>query len=925
VIRRKAVPLVLALLCALTAAPAAQAENIEFVPDSASVAALNRDGTLNTQAGAHPWSYNVHFDLKTDAGGATVGGAARNIIGELPQGFVANPEAVPTCPRSAFEGGTPQCPASSQLGVLHAILRDVGEINGPVYNLEPPPGIAAQLAFSSVDFNAIQTGSVKDDGSYRLIAGAYNVPLEVISATVTIWGVPADPEHFDERSCVLEGGTVTVGCYSEAARVPFLSLPGICEAPLPLAIRANSILDPDFYAEQIAFPLDVGGQPTAFSGCDSVPFSPKIAAAPSSRLAENSTGLDFELKLPNEGLMVPGARAESMPKKVEVTLPEGVTVNPSAAEGVGVCSEAQYAAEKIGSKPGEGCPEASKIGSVLGHTPLLDDPVEGSVYLATPYENPEGSLLALYLVARIPERGAIIKQVGRVDPHPLTGQLVTTFDDLPPLPYSDFNLHFREGGRGVLVTPPHCGSYTTVAKLYPWSRPSVPTISTASFQIERGIRGGACPPSGIPPFEPDFQAGSINNAAGAFSPFNMRLIREDGEQDMTKFSAVLPPGQLGSLRGVEKCPASAVAIAKAKSGLQELASPSCPANSLIGHSLAGAGVGSVLTYVGGQIYLSGPYRGAPLSVISITPAVAGPFDVGAVVVQLGLTLNPKTAEVEVDGAASDPIPHILEGIVLKLRDLRIYVDRHNFTLNPTNCEPSQVNSELFGAYLDVFNPADDVPAPLATPYQASECANLGYKPRLKLNLKGGTRRGAHPGLLAVYKPRKADANTKGVVVRLPSSAFLDQAHIRTICTRVQFAADACPKGAQYGYVKAWTPLLDEPLAGPVWLRSSNHKLPDLVFDLHGLVDVEVATRIDSFRGGIRANVEDAPDAPVSRLVLRMQGGKKGLIVNSRSLCVRKSRANAEFAGQNGKQFKSNPVMRPECGKRKRRRQKERRG
>ncbi|HEY8809406.1 MAG TPA: hypothetical protein VIM28_05235, partial [Solirubrobacterales bacterium] len=458
-----------------------------------------------------------------------------------------------------------------------------------------------------------------------------------------------------------------------------------------------------------------------------------------------------------------------------------------------------------------------------------------------------------------------------------------------------------------------CGTYTTNSVFTPWSDPANPRTVNSDFQITSGVNGGPCPSGGIPPFHPRFEAGAINNNAGSFSPFNMRLIREDGEQDMTKFSSILPPGELGSLAGVSKCPDSAIANAKSKTGRQELASPSCPANSLIGHTLAGAGVGSALTYVGGQIYLGGPYHGDPLSVISVTPAVAGPFDAGTVVVQLALNLNPKTAEVEVDGSKSDPIPHILKGIVLKLRDLRVYVDRPNFTLNPTSCDESKAKAKLFGSYLNVFDPADDKPVDLSSRYQAANCLNLGFKPDLKLKLKGGTKRGGHPGLTATYTPRKGDANVKGLVVRLPRSAFLDQAHIRTTCTRVQFAAKACPKAAQYGFIKAWTPLLDEPLEGPVYLRSSNHKLPDLVFDLHGLVDVEVATRIDSVKGGIRATVEDAPDAPLSKVLLKMQGQKKGLIINSRNLCGSTNRANVAFTGQNGKEFDAKPALQPECG------------
>jgi hypothetical protein len=517
------------------------------------------------------------------------------------------------------------------------------------------------------------------------------------------------------------------------------------------------------------------------------------------------------------------------------------------------------------------------------------------------------------MVLRNPILGVIVKKPIKIEADPQTGQIVGSLDGVPPFPFSHFNFHFREGARAALITPPACGKYTTVAKLYPHSDPTHPKTVTSDFEITKGVGGGPCPPGGVPPFHPDFQAGAVNNNAGAFSPFNMRLIRHDGEQDMTKFSAILPPGELGSLAGVSKCSDAAIALAKTKTGRQEKESPSCPANSLIGHTLAGAGVGDSLTYVPGQIYLGGPYHGDPLSVISITPALAGPFDAGAVVVQLALTLNSKTAEVQVDGAGSDPIPHILKGIVLKLRDLRIYVDRQNFTLNPTSCTPSSVKANLFGAYLNIFSPADDVPVDLSTHYQAADCQSLGYKPSIALQLKGGTKRGGHPGLLATYKARKGDANTKDLVVRLPRSAFLDQAHIRTICTRVQFAAKSCPPGAQYGFIKAFTPLLDEPLEGPVWLRSSNHKLPDLVFDLHGLVDVEVSTRIDSVHGGIRASIEDAPDAPLNKVILRMQGGKKGLIVNSRNLCGETSKANVELEGQNGKVSSSNPVMKADCG------------
>jgi hypothetical protein len=321
----------------------------------------------------------------------------------------------------------------------------------------------------------------------------------------------------------------------------------------------------------------------------------------------------------------------------------------------------------------------------------------------------------------------------------------------------------------------------------------------------------------------------------------------------------------------------------------------------------------VLTYVGGKVYLAGPYNGAPLSVVAITPGIAGPFDVGAIVVRQALRINPLTVEVQADGSSSDPIPHILKGIPLKVRDIRVYVDKPNFTLNPTSCDPSAAKATIWAGGPNVFSSTDDIAHALQARFQAASCASLGFKPRLGLKLKGGTKRGGHPALRGTFSPRAGDANAKRLVLRLPRSAFLDQAHIRTICTRVQFNANGgngggCPQGAIYGKATAWSPLVDQPLTGPVYLRSSDHNLPDFVAALHGIVDVEATARIDSVRGGIRATFPQIPDAPLSKVVVEMQGGKKGLIVNSTSLCAVDHRANAQFEGHNGKRAAIKPVV-----------------
>jgi hypothetical protein len=951
--RRPIFALAIAIAAALLLPLGAQAK---YGVSHFDMAFTNEDASPATQAGSHPFAATVltEFNHSEEGGKTFPDGRLKDLIVEQIAGVIGDPTAYPHCALDDFLAGgliENNCPPETAIGVSASSIGAPDDWTGSaVFSLAPPPGVLFRVGFRVGLPNIIIDFNLKHRQPYAPIAAGLNIPevVNVYGSKVQIWGDPSDPAHAALRgNCYFQPSVVGVSgedfefedtnggsCPVPARPKPLLTLPTRCLGENRTSYATDS------YAEQGAFlegeadltdpnwvrggvdNHDAEGDLLPFTGCDKLRFLPSTESGASTENAESGSGYDLSIDFHDEGLTSTSGLAQSTAKKAVVTLPQGMTINPSVAEGLAVCTPADLARETLDSVPGAGCPNGSKLGSIFLETPLVEESVKGSIFLAQQddpattepgAENPFDSLIALSLVLKNTNLGAIVKLPVKIEPDPKTGQLVASLEDNPQVPFSHVNFHFKEGARAALITPPACGTYTTTAVLTPWANPDEPITSTSSFEISRGVHGGPCPPGGVPPFHPHFEAGAVNNNAGSFSPFNMRLIREDGEQDMTKFSAILPPGELGSLAGVAKCPDSAIAVARSKTGRQEIASPSCPASSLIGHTLAGAGVGDALTYVGGQVYLGGPFHGDPLSVISVTPAVAGPFDAGTVVVQLALTLNPKTAEVEVDGANSEPIPHILKGIVLKLRDLRVYVDRPNFTLNPTSCDESSAKGTLFGSFLDIFSPADDKPIALSTRYQAANCLNLGFKPKLALNLEGGTKRGGHPGLKAIYTPKKGDANVKGLVVRLPRSAFLDQAHIKTICTRVQFAAKACPKNAQYGYIKAWTPLLDTPLEGPVYLRSSNHKLPDLVFDLHGLVDIEVAVRIDSAHGGIRATLEDSPDAPLSKVVLRMQGAKKGLIVNSRNLCGAVSKANVEFEGQNGKQYKANPVMRPDCG------------
>jgi hypothetical protein len=950
--KRLASTIAIALTTALWLPVAAHAE---FGLNNFDLTFTNADGTPATQAGSHPFAVTNSFEVNhsEEGGEAFTDGRLKDAIFELFPGMVGDTTAYPRCSTLDFlevEAGStsPACAPDTAVGVTAAAITEpTGWFGVPVFNLTPPPGVPMRLGFRVVAETIVIDFKIKNSDPYNVSAASRNIPQPdyVYGSKFQLWGNPSDPVHDSLRG----------NCYAQSVNVPgedfvfenetgnscsvpprprpLLTLPTRCSGQNLTSFAVDSfehpgavllggepdLSDPSWVTGSVEN-HDEEGNPQAFTGCDKLGFNPSISAKPTTRAAQSPTGLDFSLDVKDEGLIsVNNETSQSDIKKVVVTLPEGMTANPSVAEGLEVCSQADLARETVGSVPGAGCPEAAKIGTIEVESPLVSEAIKGSLYQATPYENEFGALIAFYLVIKNPKLGVIVKQAVKVEPDPQTGQLVATTDNVPQLPFSHFKLHFREGGRSPLISPPRCGEFTAKAELTPWSG-GAPVETTSPFTIVSGPDESPCP-AGVAPFHPGFEAGTTNNAAGAYSPFYMRLTRRDGEQDMTKFSAVLPPGVLGKIAGLAKCSDAAIAAAKARTGphggQEELEHPSCPASSKIGRTLAGAGVGSQLTYVPGSLYLAGPVGGDPLSVVAITPAVAGPFDAGTVVVREALTANPVTAEAEVDGSHSDPIPHILKGIPLNLRDLRVYADRPDFTFNATNCASSSARATLFGSFLAPLDPADDVPVGLRARYQAANCAALGFVPKLAINLKGGTKRGGHPSLKAVVTPRAGDANFAGAVVTLPRSAFLDQAHIRTICTRVQFAANGgngggCPAGAVYGRAKVWTPILDEPLTGPVYLRSSSHNLPDLVLALHGIFDIELASRIDSRHGGIRSTFTDVPDAPVSRFVLEMRGGKKGLIINSRDLCAGANRASVELTGQNGKADDFQAIVRPSC-------------
>lgn len=899
---------VLAAVCALLAISAAGAraagtfEITKFDGEVTSDAA----GDPATQAGSHPYEAWTEIEFSRDPSmPLTPAGNFKDLKTLLPPGLVGDPHATPKCTMAEFQGGTEilnmgECANDTAVGYSEVATGFFGTLHVPVYNLVPGPNEPARFGFhvltASIYLNlSVRNG--KDAGiDFEIRNSSQGLP--VTGTKLVFWGEPFDSSHDKLRGKCLNPfvGPTGAECPVTGKHVPFLTNPTSCEGPVNTTLQANSWQEQAVWAERSFISHNSAQEPKGAEHCEKLPFEPSFDVKTTPGAASSPSSLAVEIKIPqaegNEQL------ASAQLKNAVVTLPKGVTVNAAAANGLQACSEKQI--EIDGSKPPT-CPAASKIGTTEITSPLLNQPLTGSVYLAKQGENPFGSVLAAYLVAE--GEGIVVKLPGKIDTDAATGQVTATFDENPQLPFSDLKLNFFGGSAGVLAAPSSCGTYTATGEFTPWSGTATVT-EQSSFTVSSGPNGGACPNGG---FAPKLSAGTTNPSGGSYSPFVLNVSREDGSQAITGIDAKLPAGLLAKLAGIPYCSDATLAgiPTAAGSGAAQLANPSCPVSSQVGTVAVAAGVGSSPVYVNtGKAYLAGPYKGAPLSLAFVTPAIAGPLDLGNVVVRAALKVNPENAQVE---AISDPIPTMLAGIPLNLRQIRIKLDREGFTVNPTSCDPMAVEGTISGAA--------GGSAVLTSRFQAGSCASLGLAPKLSLHLKGASKRGGYPKLRAVLTAKAGQANLKRISVALPHSEFLAQNHIDTVCTRVQFAANECPSGSVYGWAKAVSPLLDQPLEGPVYLRSSENPLPDLVAALHGQIDIDLAGRIDSVNGGIRDTFEGIPDAPVSKFELSMKGGKQGLLQNSRNLCqAGTGKAAVEIDGQNGKTADQHPALKVGCGK-----------
>jgi hypothetical protein len=884
---------------------------------------LDQANNPYNKAGGHPYKgystfgFNVH---RLPTNGIWPSGRIKDIVVDVPRGFVGNALSTPElcasveavmlalCPPKSIVGGidlyiTLQEPTVENIYPNH--LLEVAA-NVPIYSLEPEFGQPAQFAFSAVSTPYTFVPELRADEGY-----AVSFRTAPVLTSPALYGSNINLCDFGAK---LKGSGENAkfdGCRKAteagANPVPLITNPTRCSGPPPTSkIRIDSWENPqdvktyDFTAEQI-------------EECEAVQFEPEAQLTPTNHQADSPTGLGVEITMPTEGLLSPTGVSQANLNTATVTFPKGMTINPATAAGLSSCSLAQI---KMHSNAPDECPESSKVGTVEIDTPLIRKTLTGSVYVAKQNENPFNAPLGLYMSFSSARDGVRIKVAGKLTPDPVTGQLTSTFTENPEAPFSRLALNFTSGPRAPLINPPKCGSYAIHSEFSPWSavNPANPTpdeiVSTDSkYKVTQGPNGSPCPTGAL---DPKLKAGLQNPTAGAKSPFVLSLSREDGTQRFVGLSVTNPKGLTAYLKGVATCPESALANVSGTegAGATQIANPSCPANSQVGIAEAGSGAGPLPFYVKtGKVYLAGPYKGAPVSLAIVTPAVAGPYDLGNVLVRTPLYIDPETAQVK---AVSDPIPTALHNIALDIRDIRVSLNRPGFTAAPTNCEPSAINATVAGA--------EGASATVSNRFQVGGCENLAFKPKLAFHLFGGTHRGSHPRLRATvnYPPGPGYANIASTSVALPHSEFLDQANIQTVCTRVQFAAKACPAGSIYGEAEATSPLVDYALKGPVYLRSSSHELPDMVVALRGPdsqpIEIDLDGRIDSIHGGIRATFESVPDQPVSSFTLNMKGGKKGLLVNSRDICSSTQKATAVFGAQNGKSATLRPKMQNACSK-----------
>jgi hypothetical protein len=854
---RGAGPLILVLLAALllpvgSARAAFGFESAEFSifsapPPGAEPGAV---GPPQLQAGSHPYEARFAFALNrtTDAGGETMPDETlKDLEVELPPGLIGNPLGVPQCLAEEFQDSAlfeQGCPAAAQIGTMK-LETTLADVTVPVFNLEPPPEKTAQFGVFALLAPIVMDASVRSDGEYGLKVTMRNLPqfLPLLGGVLNLWGVPADARHDTLRGTCLgfEGGS-TGECPASVSRRPFLTLPVRCGRSPVARFRMDSWERPGELVSRSVLPLDAEGGRSALEGCDKLDFSPQIGVRPESRAADSPAGVAIDLSLPQSEN--PDGLAEAQPRSIALALPAGLSLNPAAGDGLDSCSLEEIALE---SPAQPHCPGSSRIGSFAIDSPLIADPLRGSIYLATPRENPFGTMLATYIVAT--GGGTLIKLPGRIDADGDDGRLTVRLEGLPQLPFSTFGLQFDGGPRAPLALPARCGTYTTSARLGAYSDPASvePTVLAGSFAVDQRCEGG---------FSPSFLGGATGSAAGHRTGLTLRLARGEGEEDIGRFSTVLPAGLLPMLADLASCPEPQAEVAN------------CPAASRIGAVNVAAGAGSHPFVFTGHAYLTGPYKGAPFGLAIVVPAVAGPFDLGTVVVRAEVLVDPRSARLTI---ATDPLPRILQGIPLRIRSFELAtVERPGLFVAPTSCDREEVSARALGGA--------GGSAATATPFFVAGCSDLRFSPRV--SAAAGMRAGRRGGVglrLEIRNPLDFQTNLRSITVGFPRQLSPRLSTIQGACPAATFAADPglCPRTAVIGNAEVRTPIFESILEGSAYLVSRGAEaLPRIVlvlgtrgttFELFGSLHV-------SRQGATSATFAAMPDAPISKFSLALPKG-----------------------------------------------------
>lgn len=856
------------------------------------VSITNQDGTPDTQAGSHPFAFTTTLNLNTEGTGGKIhaaGGDVRDAVLDLPPGLVGDTSAVPTCSIAAFTktelnfGDSHPCPDDTQVGVINLQLNGFPPAE-PVYSLTPPKGDPAEFGFIALTSPVVIVPSVRTGRDYGVSATVPTIPeaFSMVKAELTLWGVPGDPAHNEERGGCLKEFVEEPNegeCPVSNAPRPFLSLPTSCTGPLHWSARVDSWEEPGVW--KTAETTTPG-----MTGCERIGFAPNLQVQAEPAEAASPSGLSVQINVP-QTYEDPSGLASANLKDTTVTLPAGVALNPSAADGLAACGEAQMGLHDAA--PAQ-CPNASKVGTVEITTPLLGHPFSGGVYLAQQGNlpgngsNPFGSLLAIYIAAEDPISGVIVKLAGEVKPDPATGQLVTTFLDNPQLPFDSLKLSFFGGPRAPLTTPTFCGSYAATTQMTPWSGGASATPG-GYFTIASGPAGSGCLSSEA--FTPSLVAGTTSNQAGAFTPFTLTMNRNDGEQNPSRIQVTTPPGLLGQLSGVTLCGEPAARLG------------TCAAESLIGHTTVAVGAGSNPFYVTGNVYLTGGYNGAPYGLSFVVPAIAGPLNLGTVVVRAAVDVDPTTAALTV---TSEPLPQILQGIPLHIRAVNVTLDRHDFIINSTNCAPMALRTTMTGALGGVDT--------VETHLQVTNCAVLGFKPQFHPFVSGrnSRQRGAALDARLSY-PKGAEgreANIAKVRVELPKQLPSRLETLQKACLDGVFNRNPaeCPAASRVGIARARTPVLPVELEGTVFFVShGGAKFPDLVVVLQGYgvrVDLVGSTFISS-AGVTSTTFEQVPDVPVESFELYLPQGRYSALAANGNLCKHLNMLMpTDFQAQNGK-------------------------